>query len=1765
MANLTPVYRYITADFLTGNILAELPATNVTYQRGLKTAGSFSGTVPIMPGVNLTELYNNTIPGKTALYVLRDNVCVWGGLLWSREYDLIGRTLQISGSEFPSYFTKRLIWKTYDYSFDGFMTRNYADISKKAKITLPSNDRYVFMPGSSFQTNYPDPYTAWGRLRNYAAAEPLPTNDSTTQDNASLVKVINKSYGYNFLYSSTYSQVTITNATYASGSITYTFTGYTGSSLKKNAWVNVVGSDFYDVTNKQITAVSIVGTGGTFKVASSAVSGGFSGSVTADIYYFSSASYHATIQTDIPHGLSYNQVAHISNVDHYFDGANKVKSIPDLADNGGGATKLSYPLKKLPDHNISQVVTDSKNNATITTTNNHYLVKDSHIVIAGATGTSSVASSPALSVLNGDYIVTKVIDNKNFIIAPASGHRLTASKTYTTSTLSSGGSFGKVSLQAGIAGKILSYATATKNSAGDYTFVFTAHNTTGLIVGQRLGLNFNVTDSASNDFTFTDVSVNITNVTSTTFKVVIPSAIMVSSNASNLIAGSYTLVGQNTAYVQIIPSTAVSIDVPEYQTPSVNPASTVFYVQSAYKITKYEVKNKSQIILTLNDPNHNLNIQSQIWVRGLVGTNASKINNNNDLNSTDGRAQGYTVTDVSTTEGRSIVTIEYGSEAKNLSNEVADNQSNAYIEVFPNTVQTSKFWGQPSGMSPITVIAQVNAYEYVRQLMKNILNDFVNYQFANIQIAPGVTLPDVQVKSYTVADSPVTNYKRITLTTDSTTSSPITAASANTTTITYTANNAFTIGQTVNITGIASANNTSALADSQFNISNAVVAFANSVAFTVSATIDDTTTTSVSGAYANTITNRHKFVAGQQINIHNAGIDENNNIRGNYQIISVVDTPNLNQITYDVPLSYVNYTNSGNAISLTSVFNAVPSYKKIYWNKNNGYVTCTLRFTGANKTTIDSALSSSSKIEVRNVDHPDAKHLLFDISKATINSIVKKGNASTGYTDISYFSRAKGTTSGKNTVAPSGYNAEIVSHKFSQAAFVKDSRGYNGYVAVLFLPNITDKYKVGFEIGDLVSISSDSKTNGFYDTNGTNYASVVSVEIYTVDTLGNSKPGAHIRIAYPDAKYTQSGETQSRKSQPVAGKAFSGTINREYASLANYSAIMSDYSPRLNKVYSISANSYGEFPKNAGMGGLKLSNEAKISSFSWSANTGVATITTDNPHNFYKDSILNNASSLSQSGTTVTLYTAERHTMSIGDLVSINVSTNTGGYSYSGTYSVSLVNSPQNTNGPWFIKFTDSTNRTVSQRTASGTINANRSSVTINVSALPTDTDGDRRLKEFLNGRYVIYGQTGTANTIQIQKIEGAANGNYATITSAFVDDDKTVTYYTDSKVNYAIGDVVSVSGLSGNDGNGNNYANLNFTNLQVIDNDVNFDPDGSGSSFKVNFDANLTKNLTYFVTGTSSQVLHQDKTNISLTDTNTLSRDLVFDSGLGVANDFIQGSDYTVFSDHLDTYSNFVDGFEYRIDSYYNATTNKFENTFVFVPNNYYNPKPWTVSDPSRFGADKLQFDYPGNIATITLSENAETSITRQFVMGDQSTGDQGSSAYSSAAAANDLLANNWPILETSQKVTWPIVGDAFTGKAVNNVDNWGNDNPEVDLYKTARRYLIQARPPMGSLNVTVHGNLFPQIGVYNPGDWCVININSTTAGGQFFTQRLNSGLEPRSTTFVRKIDGFSVQVPNNPAQPEIVTLELLTDWLVDRFQSQIEADFEVVRGVYK
>lgn len=110
-------YRYLFADLLTNQVIGELPLTGVNFTQQLNTIGTFTGRL-LLSGVNSAALNvaNSTIPAKTAVYVDRDGVLVWGGVLWGRPYKSDSQTLEFQAQEFESYFNKRRVTVTQAFT-----------------------------------------------------------------------------------------------------------------------------------------------------------------------------------------------------------------------------------------------------------------------------------------------------------------------------------------------------------------------------------------------------------------------------------------------------------------------------------------------------------------------------------------------------------------------------------------------------------------------------------------------------------------------------------------------------------------------------------------------------------------------------------------------------------------------------------------------------------------------------------------------------------------------------------------------------------------------------------------------------------------------------------------------------------------------------------------------------------------------------------------------------------------------------------------------------------------------------------------------------------------------------------------------------------------------------------------------------------------------------------------------------------------------------------------------------------------------------------------------------------------------------------------------------------------------------------------------------------------------------------------------------------------------------------------------------------------
>lgn len=115
-------YRYFVCDLMTNALLAEIPFKGVSYSRSLTEAGTFTGDIAVTEDTYNLNLYENTLPAKTALYIVRNGVCVWGGIVWGRTYSLIDKVLSVTAAEFTSYLNRRVVWKTWNSAYESTAT-----------------------------------------------------------------------------------------------------------------------------------------------------------------------------------------------------------------------------------------------------------------------------------------------------------------------------------------------------------------------------------------------------------------------------------------------------------------------------------------------------------------------------------------------------------------------------------------------------------------------------------------------------------------------------------------------------------------------------------------------------------------------------------------------------------------------------------------------------------------------------------------------------------------------------------------------------------------------------------------------------------------------------------------------------------------------------------------------------------------------------------------------------------------------------------------------------------------------------------------------------------------------------------------------------------------------------------------------------------------------------------------------------------------------------------------------------------------------------------------------------------------------------------------------------------------------------------------------------------------------------------------------------------------------------------------------------------
>ena len=408
-----------------------------------------------------------------------------------------------------------------------------------------------------------------------------------------------------------------------------------------------------------------------------------------------------------------------------------------------------------------------------------------------------------------------------------------------------------------------------------------------------------------------------------------------------------------------------------------------------------------------------------------------------------------------------------------------------------------------------------------------------------------------------------------------------------------------------------------------------------------------------------------------------------------------------------------------------------------------------------------------------------------------------------------------------------------------------------------------------------------------------------------------------------------------------------------------------------------------------------------------------------------------------------------------------------------------------------------------------------------------------RNVDQTFNGQYIV-ASTPTATTLTYAKsgtvAPTAVSVNTRTVTNKQLVD-YVATLTTSGSHGFSVGQRVVISGVD----QGNSFSEIlngEYIILSVTSNTFSYLTSGIVNIAPSAVAAGATAVVTpYVLVGTYGP--YTANSDIGGLDYSTDEY-----SGIDLEPENYRGFELRNVGEELDKYSDRLssskrrsaspvertDGFEYRIDCFYDPNTASFKREFVLLPINYPNPPaPGEVSPISRFGADELVFEYPGQISDFSLDEKSDDAVTRMWAVGNIGDLGEGASQPYSAAASLELLLDGWPILEDDV-----------------------SENDEVDevaLYETASRYLSEFRPPLADITVGVNGSLNPVVGTYAPGDWCSLVIDD-----EFVKMRLASDLEPRDTVIVRKIDSYTVSVGNSPTFPEKVSLKLIAEWEVDK-----------------
>lgn len=109
-------YSYRTVDLKTNQVLEDVDLTNVKIQRKLSAVGSLTADLFIPDGQRGRLLELATTPGRTGIYALRNDVPLWGGVIWKRDWNERDFTYALNCGSWESYAYHLVQINTFQFS-----------------------------------------------------------------------------------------------------------------------------------------------------------------------------------------------------------------------------------------------------------------------------------------------------------------------------------------------------------------------------------------------------------------------------------------------------------------------------------------------------------------------------------------------------------------------------------------------------------------------------------------------------------------------------------------------------------------------------------------------------------------------------------------------------------------------------------------------------------------------------------------------------------------------------------------------------------------------------------------------------------------------------------------------------------------------------------------------------------------------------------------------------------------------------------------------------------------------------------------------------------------------------------------------------------------------------------------------------------------------------------------------------------------------------------------------------------------------------------------------------------------------------------------------------------------------------------------------------------------------------------------------------------------------------------------------------------------